>query len=310
MCMNNKNIHLIMGFLFLVSTGCYYNQPASSFDNQQQDTAVNNDDDSDSSEDGNDRRRRRRRRSRGGGGGGGGGSGDNVIDFLPLCDREDNFQQAVIDVIPDKSACGDISEADINSIIELRVNRSLSALTLNDLADFNSLQRLHLNNTGLERFSENLFSQVAGSLKLLNLSGNDFSALPADIFSDLTNLLDLDLSDSGLTSLPANLFSRLSSLEILYLNDNSLNSLSNNIFRNLSNLEELDLSNNNFELADFTEDALRGLSSSLVEINLSDNSSLTSGNITTICNRLKSLITSDLDVDIAYGSSSEENCSN
>ena len=296
---NIKNL-IMMSFIF---TGCYYTEPVPLSDSE--DTSVSNNSTSSSRSSSSGGSRRRRRSS-------GGGSGSPSSYFVSLCDRDStSFQQAVINAIPDKSECSAITESDINSVIELRVNQSLSSFTLADLTDFNSLQSLHLNNTGLTSLDENLFSLISETLQLLNLSGNSLdNDLASGLFAGLSKLLDLDLSDNDFTTLPANLFSGLSSLEVLYLNDNSLEALPDGLFQDLSNLEELDLSGNSLALSDLTVNVLRGLSSHLVELDLSDNN-FASSDGDSICDRLKSLITSDLDVEILNGGGADDvTCSN
>ncbi len=181
------------------------------------------------------------RRSRGSRGGGGSSSSS----FTSLCDRSSsNFQQAVLSLLPDDN-CNSVSASDLNSIMDLQVRAFLSSLTLEDLDDFHSLERFHLNNTGLTTLPENVFEPLRNNLRLLNLSGNNFDSLPTNLFLGLSKVLDLDLSDNNLTVLSSSLFSGLSSLEVLYLSGNSLERLSANFFNGMPRLEELDLSDNN-----------------------------------------------------------------
>ena len=150
---------------------------------------------------------------------------DDSSSFTSLCDRSSsNFQQAVLSLLSDDS-CSSVSESDLNSITDLQVRAFLSSLTLEDLDDFHSLERFHLNNTGLTTLPENLFEPLRNNLRLLNLSGNNLDSLPTNLFSSLSKVLDLDISDNRLTVLSSNIFSSLSSLEVLYLDGNSLESL-------------------------------------------------------------------------------------
>ena len=74
---------------------------------------------------------------------------------------------------------------------------------------------------------------------------NKLSELPAEVFSGLSNLQDLDLRSNSLGQLPAevwaNLFSGLSKLQKLDLEWNNLSELPAEVFSGLSNLQDLDL---------------------------------------------------------------------
>ena len=85
------------------------------------------------------------------------------------------------------------------------------------------------------------------NLTILNLNSNDLteSTVPSGIFDDLTNLETLDLSANDFTTLPAGLFTSLSALTTLTFNTNaSLTTLDAGVFGGLSALTTLNLSNN------------------------------------------------------------------
>ena len=63
---------------------------------------------------------------------------------------------------------------------------------------------------------------------------NDLTALPADVFDDLTALEWLDLSGNALPALPADVFDKLTALTVLYLTDNALTSLPADVFDQLT----------------------------------------------------------------------------
>ncbi len=85
------------------------------------------------------------------------------------------------------------------------------------------------------------------NLKVLDLSGNDFTTLPPT-FSSLVNLEELFLNDEINFSLSANIevISLLPRLKILHLENDKLDQLPKEIFK-LQGLEVLYLNNNNFE---------------------------------------------------------------
>ena len=57
----------------------------------------------------------------------------------------------------------------------------------------------------------------------MNLNNNALESLPADVFSDLTALIELQLDDNALESLPDGVFSGLTALTYLTLEGNSTN---------------------------------------------------------------------------------------
>jgi hypothetical protein len=81
------------------------------------------------------------------------------------------------------------------------------------------------------------------NLRTLDLSCNQLTDLPPNIFSKLSNLQWLDLSNNQLTGL-TNVFNNQTQLKHLILFGNQLTDLSDDVFRNLPDLEVLDLRNN------------------------------------------------------------------
>ena len=78
----------------------------------------------------------------------------------------------------------------------------------------------------------------------LDLSDNQLTALPQDVFSALLALTTLDLSNNQLASLSRRIFSGLLSLIILDLSDNRLTDLPEGVFVDLASLQGLNLENN------------------------------------------------------------------
>ena len=81
-------------------------------------------------------------------------------------------------------------------------------------------------------------------MKELDISINELTELPVDLFANLNKLEKLNLSSNQLTKLPETIFFNLPSLKELDLSDNQLKNLPENIFANTPNLERLILSSN------------------------------------------------------------------
>ena len=114
-------------------------------------------------------------------------------------------------------------------------------------------------------------AQLAAITGLLDLSGQNITALAAGDFAGLPALTELDLFNNDLAELPDDVFDRLTSLEILNLNNNDLTALPDDVFAGLTSLEILLLSNN--DLTMLPVGVFDGLTS--LEILLLDNNDLT-----------------------------------
>ena len=79
------------------------------------------------------------------------------------------------------------------------------------------------------------------SLKILDISGNDFRELPVKIFGNLKTLKYLSLSNSKMKHIPEKIFDSLTSLENLYIQNHALEELPEDIFSNLTSLRSLHL---------------------------------------------------------------------
>lgn len=82
------------------------------------------------------------------------------------------------------------------------------------------------------------------SLKVLNLTFNNLSAVYDHNFRGLVNLLELHLDDNAISTLPSGVFKHLTELRILTLQRNRLVELVPRLFVKLGNLQVLKLSGN------------------------------------------------------------------
>ena len=136
----------------------------------------------------------------------------------PVCMRHPKVQEVIIQNVHGKSACGDITAA--------------------DLAGINSL--VH---TGGFDFVPPKRSDFAGLTTLLNLdiSGNNnfggLTTLPADLFQDLPALRNLSLTNNQLRTLPIGIFEGLSLIG-LTLGGNPWVSLPTNIFNEMASVSQ------------------------------------------------------------------------
>ena len=127
-----------------------------------------------------------------------------------------------------------------------RLNLSNQTLKLDGISwsKFINLEYLSLKNDHLKELPKEII--LLSKLKILELSGNDFSVLPED-FWKLRSLEELFLNDEKNLNLEANIkiMSKMPSLRILHLENDNLNSVPNTI-GSLKNLEFLYLNNNQF----------------------------------------------------------------
>lgn len=113
-------------------------------------------------------------------------------------------------------------------------------------AEQNIFYSLDLSNTGLKKVPMDVFSKT--SLESLDVSNNQLEgSLQAEI-RHLQNLKVLDLSNNNFSGVPAEI-GQLQKLEVLNLSNNKITGLPNEL-GNLSNLKLLDLSGNQYSEAD------------------------------------------------------------
>ena len=187
-----------------------------------------------------------------------------------VCDRTAKVRDAIVAALPSRSACADVTDADLRGITgtldlsqksltavkardfrglaglkALRLNHnSLAAVPADGFDGLDSLQELYLNNNALTALPEDVFDGLT-NLATLSLSNNSLAALPVDVFDGLSSLAKLRLNNnSTLATLPADVFDGLSSLTTLRLNNNALTALPDDLFDGLTDLEGLFLANN------------------------------------------------------------------
>ncbi|XP_051879210.1 insulin-like growth factor-binding protein complex acid labile subunit [Pristis pectinata] len=109
--------------------------------------------------------------------------------------------------------------------------------------NFPRLDTLLLNNNRLRTLSSTLFDPLL-LLDVLDLSNNELSSLPLQLFKNHHKLTDLRLDHNRLKALTASLFTHQNNLQYLTISGNLIASFPHHIFANLTNLSMLDLSNN------------------------------------------------------------------
>ena len=163
-----------------------------------------------------------------------------------VCDRTAEVRSAILDALTDRSACAEVTDADLRGItgtLDLS-SESLTAVQARDFRGLGGLEVLRLNHNSLAALPEDLFDGLTG-LEELYLNNNSLTAVPADVFDGLTDLTTLALSNNSLTALPEDVFDGLTSLTTLRLNNNaSLTALPAEVFDGLTDLTTLRLNNN------------------------------------------------------------------
>lgn len=88
------------------------------------------------------------------------------------------------------------------------------------------------------------FHPFRDSLKMLSLHGCGLHRLAADMFYDLSQLVSLDLTDNDITALPQDIFARHTNLVQLVLAGNKLKVISGDLLHPLRFLKILNTANN------------------------------------------------------------------
>ena len=169
--------------------------------------------------------------------------------FVEVCDRTWQVREAIT-ALTGNSDCGEVSRADLESIMTTTMtiaNVGISSLSEGDFSGLSNLQYLGLGGNEISMLPVGIFSGLS-NLQELYLSGNNISTLRSDVFSGLSKLQELYLSGNNISTLPVGIFSGLSNLQRLSLWSNEISTLPVGIFSGLSNLQSLDLGNNDISL--------------------------------------------------------------
>ena len=110
-----------------------------------------------------------------------------------------------------------------------------------ELDQLHSLFLFKMQNSNMSRAT---FHPFGGSVKVLGLRGCGLHRLAADMFYDLSQLVSLDLTDNDITALPRNIFARHTHLVQLDLAKNKLKVISSELLRPLRYLHTLNTANN------------------------------------------------------------------
>lgn len=114
---------------------------------------------------------------------------------------------------------------------------------------FKNLQELQMKRSGVHQIGMHSFWGVP-SLRLLDLSFNNISAVLDHNFRGLVNLLELNLDDNAIRSWQSGVFRHLTELRILTLQRNLFDELVPRVFLKLGKLHVLKLNGNRFEELD------------------------------------------------------------
>ena len=140
--------------------------------------------------------------------------------FVPVCDRTDEVQPALIAAVAGKSDCSEITQQDLADIRTLNFrDAGISQLQVGDLSGLSGLQWLSFISNSLTTLPSGIFAGL-DDLRYLNLCFNRINHLPADVFAGVETMAYLILHVNQLSSLEDNLFVGLTDLQILWLDSN------------------------------------------------------------------------------------------
>ncbi|XP_046876295.1 SLIT and NTRK-like protein 2 [Hypomesus transpacificus] len=120
----------------------------------------------------------------------------------------------------------------------------LQTIYRTDLAEYSSLELLHLGNNRIAVIQDGAFENLA-NLRRLYLNGNYIESLSQSLFVGLQSLQYLYLEYNVIKDILPQTFNSLHNLQLLFLNNNLLRSLPNNVFGGTM-LTRLNLRNNHF----------------------------------------------------------------
>ena len=179
--------------------------------------------------------------------------------FTPVCARSPGVIKAIVPLyLFDRSACEDVTEADLAAIKQLNLD-IITQLKPGDFDGLAGVTAIYISRSKDLTIPEGVFSNLPTlrsiwieTCKDLTISKGAFSSLPVltsinierssnaiiseGSFSNLPTLTSLDLSLNNLTTLPAGIFDNLTTLTSLNLSLNNLTTLPAGIFDNLTTL--------------------------------------------------------------------------
>ena len=186
-----------------------------------------------------------------------------------FCARTPAVQTVLLRLIGGGVTCQTVTNTDLARIGDddpvsginsplLLVN--IPSLQSGDLAGLTNLKTLiAFQSRSLTTLPADIFTDLT-NLKTLNLYSNGLTDLDRTLFNPLTSLTSLNLFDNALTTLDAEIFDGLIALETLNLQSNALTMLPSDIFDDLQNLQLLNVSGNRLtELPDGIFSGLRRL---------------------------------------------------
>uniref|UniRef100_A0AC34R118 Uncharacterized protein n=1 Tax=Panagrolaimus sp. JU765 TaxID=591449 RepID=A0AC34R118_9BILA len=134
---------------------------------------------------------------------------------------------------------------ELPKLVSLNLNKNqLTDIAENSFDGIPGLRNLRIQNNKICTLSRNALNETKQTLELLDLSGNCFSAVPAQNLRNSLKLKHLDLSDNQINELAKFSFMNLPELKELRLHSNMLGSLSPLAFMNVPQLNRLSLRNN------------------------------------------------------------------
>ncbi|CAM9409707.1 unnamed protein product [Ectocarpus sp. 8 AP-2014] len=138
-----------------------------------------------------------------------------------------------------------------------------------DNAGRDSIKIIYITDNSLTTLPADVFEDL-GALEALYIGNNPFTVLPAGLFHGLQSLTRLWINGSQLDQLEAGILDDVVALQHLYLHNNELSSLDVSLLNTLQDLQIFDVRGNNVEtlpMAVFGNEALRSLNT----LNLSGN---------------------------------------
>ncbi|XP_045461578.1 protein artichoke [Harmonia axyridis] len=160
----------------------------------------------------------------------------------------------------------------MNSLLELDLgnNQLADNLTSQSFSGLLTVQRLHLNNNGIQKPPYEALKTLS-SLQYLYLQDNNITMLGKAAFGNLPVVFELNLANNSIRNVSVRAFDGLLQLLTLNLTNNNISYIPNGAFHGLVALTTLDLSHNKLEKLDNKTNGLLDDCLSLQRVNLSHN---------------------------------------